>query len=110
MIYLWWIGKYVEVMFDTCLGALFQRKYCKRWDSVVNEIILEGTFVKFHKNHSKTFNYSATVNIHGNEYNLWLANKWYAYGYNYSQLNYQEQYRPSIKTMIKLEKWLEQYQ
>lgn len=108
MNYLWWIGKYFEVMYNTFFGSLFQKKYSREWDAVVQRIISEGEFSYFHKNDGIT--YSAVIKLHESEYEIWLANKWYAYGYNYSELNYSQQRRPSIKTMIKLEKWLEDYQ
>lgn len=109
MNYLWWAGKWLEVFFGTWFFSLFQRKYSKDWDKTVLETINEGKFVKFHKNHSQNYTYTAVVQLNGIEYEVWLANKWYAYGYNYAEKDYFKQYRPSIKTMIKLEQWLENY-
>lgn len=110
MNYLWWVGKYLEVLFDTWFGTLFQRKYCEAWDGKLNEIISRGCFVKFHKNFYGNLLYTVIVDLDGVKFEIWLANKWYCYGYNYAETNYNEQFRPSIKTMIKLEKWVNELQ
>lgn len=110
MNYLWWVGKYLEVLFATWFGVLFQKKFSEEWDNKVSQLITKGEFVSFFKSNYNYYTYSVNVKLDGTLYEVWLANQWHCYGYNYAETNYNEQFRPSIKTMIKLEKWVNELQ
>lgn len=89
--------------------GLYQKQYSKEWDTVLNELLdaLEKgkASAKIH-NHCLQFSFEKGV------YDVWVANRWYAYGNLYAEQKDNVrlsfgipdgcQYRPKFSTMIRL--------
>lgn len=74
-------------------GALLQQEYCPKWDSELNELITNAKKVRVGPN---------TTEIDG--VSLWTSNKYYSYGHIWGIGG--EHYRPSIKTMLRLNEFV----
>lgn len=86
---------YASWAFDTWFGILYQERYNAEWDKKLNELLdSEGKCVlgKY------------TLKIGDCE--IWLANRWYSYGWlrRVGGKNVYLNYRPSLKTMVRLAK------
>ena len=87
----------------------YQMPYSKEWDTVLNELLdaLEKGKVSAEiRNHCLRFSFEKGV------YEVWVANRWYAYGNLYAKqeanvhwrndIPREYQYRPKFSTMIRL--------
>jgi len=83
----------IGVWFSVFGGLLFQEKYSSRWDNELNELITNAKEVKVGPH---------TTEING--VNLWTSNKYYSYGYKWGWKS--ESFRPSIKTMLRLNQFI----
>ena len=99
---------YIGHAFRTVFGV-YQRPYSKEWDTVLNELLdsLEnGKASAEIRNHCLRFSFEKEV------YEVWVANRWYAYGNLYAKqkvnvdwsndIPREYQYRPKFSTMIRL--------
>ena len=87
----------------------YQKPYSEEWDTVLNELLdaLEkGKASVEMRNHCLRFSFEKEI------YEVWVANRWYAYGNLYAEQNanvrwnndipHEYQYRPKFSTMIRL--------
>ena len=87
----------------------YQMPYSEEWDTVLNELLdsLEnGKASAEIRNHCLRFSFEKEV------YEVWVANRWYAYGNLYAKqkvnvdwsndIPHEYQYRPKFSTMIRL--------
>ena len=87
----------------------YQKPYSEEWDTVLNELLdaLEkGKASAEICNHCLRFSFEKEV------YEVWVANRWYAYGNLYAKqkvnvdwsndIPHEYQYRPKFSTMIRL--------
>ena len=86
-----------------------QMPYSKEWDTVLNELLdaLENG-----KCSAEVDNYCLRFKFQQQLYDVWVANRWYAYGNLYAEQNAnvrlsfgiprEYQYRPKFSTMIRL--------
>ena len=77
---------------------MYQQPYNKDWDKKLNELLDEyGSNVVVSR-------YCATLG----EYDVWIANKWYAYGNAYMKnsvsVGRRYEFRPKFRTMLRLDK------
>ena len=99
---------YIGHVFRTMFGV-YQRSYSKEWDTVLNELLdaLEkGKASAEIRNHCLRFSFEKEA------YEVWVDNRWYAYGNLYakqkanvgwsSNILREYQYRPKFSTMIRL--------
>ena len=99
---------YIGHAFRTVFGV-YQRPYSKEWDTVLNELLdaLEkGKISAEIHNHCLRFSFEKGV------YEVWVANRWYAYGNLYAKqdgnahwsndIHAEYHYRPKFSTMIRL--------
>ena len=99
---------YIGHAFRTVFG-FYQMPYSKEWDAVLNELLdaLEnGKCSAEVDNHCLRFKFQQQL------YDVWVANRWYAYGNLYEMLkadaqrgnkiSREYQYRPKFSTMIRL--------
>ena len=99
---------YIGHVFRTIL-RLYQMPYSKEWDTVLNELLdaLEkGKASAEIRNHCLRFSFEKEA------YEVWVDNRWYAYGNLYakqkanvgwsSNILREYQYRPKFSTMIRL--------
>ncbi|TQC75594.1 hypothetical protein [Pantoea dispersa] len=81
------------------LFGMHQRPYCNDWDELLNNIITSGKVVD-HDDCTITYSHS------GRTYEVWVGNKFYAYGHLYrldgNDLPRKFQRRPTLKTMLNL--------
>lgn len=78
---------------NTLLG-LYQYKHCPAYDALLNRILDEGV-------PEKCGDYTIRFSLGGEYYNVWIANKFYAYGHLY-QGGAGPCARPKYKTMMRL--------
>lgn len=77
-------------------GLLFQQPYSEGWDKKLNQMMDEN----------KTVEYGyLTVCIDGIE--VWVSNRWYSYAHPHGSKNKLPAVRPSIKTMIRFSKYID---
>lgn len=76
-------------------GSLFQESYSEGWDKKLNELMDQDVEVRtsYH-----------TVILDGIE--IWTSNRWYSYAHAYGKKF--PKARPSIKTMIRFSKYIDQ--
>ncbi len=100
---------YIGHAFRTVFG-IYQRQYSKEWDTVLNELLdsLENgkASAEMRGDHCLRFSFEKET------YEVWVANRWYAYGNLYAKrkanvdcsnyIPYEYQYRPNFSTMIRL--------
>ena len=99
---------YIGHAFRTML-RLYQMPYSKEWDTVLNELLdsLENG-----KCSAEIKNYCICFKFEKEIYEVWVANRWYAYGNLYAEqkanvrlsfgIPREYQYRPKFSTMIRL--------
>ena len=99
---------YIGHAFRTVFG-LYQTQYSKEWDTVLNELLdsLENG-----KCSAEIKNYCICFKFEKEVYEVWVANRWYAYGNLYAEqkanvrlsfgIPREYQYRPKFSTMIRL--------
>jgi len=99
---------YIGHAFRTML-RLYQMSYSKEWDTVLNELLdsLENG-----KCSAEIKNYCICFKFEKEVYEVWVANRWYAYGNLYAKhkdnvhwsigIPREYQYRPKFSTMIRL--------
>ena len=99
---------YIGHVFRTML-RLYQMPYSKEWDTVLNELLdaLENG-----KCSAEVNNYCLRFKFQQQLYDVWVANRWYAYGNLYQMLkadaqrsnniSRKYQHRPKFSTMIRL--------
>lgn len=99
---------YIGHAFRTML-RLYQMPYSKEWDTVLNELLdtLENG-----KCSAEIKNYCICFKFEKEVYEVWVANRWYAYGNLYAKhevdvhwgigMRAEYQYRPKFSTMIRL--------
>ena len=99
---------YIGHAFRTMFG-FYQMPYSKEWDTLLNELLdaLEKgkASVEMH-HHCLRFSFEKEA------YEVWIANRWYAYGNLYAKqkanvhwnndIPHEYQYRPKFSTMIRL--------
>lgn len=83
--------------------------YSKEWDTLLNELLdaLENG-----KCSAEIHDYVLQINCEKEAYDVWVANRWYAYGNLYAKhevdvhrsndIPYEYHYRPKFSTMIRL--------
>lgn len=94
---LWKITGYLSVLINTWCGLLFQQKFNKKWDTELNTLM---------DNNWQSAVLMGEYTIKFNSVEVWVRNRYYSYGHNYSHGRSSE-YRPSIKTMVKLNRLVE---
>lgn len=81
------------------LFGMYQRPFSEEWDSMLNELLDSGTVVDC-SSCVITFKYREEM------ITVWCENKWYSFGHiarvNDKWVDEERQYRPRIKTMVKL--------
>ena len=81
------------------LFGMHQRPYSSEWDGLLNNIITSGKVVD-HDDYTITYSHSGVT------YEVWIANKFYAYGHlcrlDGDYLPEKFERRPALKTMLKL--------
>lgn len=99
---------YIGHVFRTVF-RLYQMPYSKEWDTVLNELLdsLENG-----KCSAEIKNYCICFKFEKEVYEVWVANRWYAYGNLYAKhkdnvhwsndIPREYQYRPKFSTMIRL--------
>lgn len=95
---LWKITGYLSVLIDTWCGLLFRRKFNKKWDTELNALM---------DNNWQSAVLVGEYTIKFNSVGVWVQNRYYSYGHKYSRGRRSSEYRPSIKTMVKLNKLVE---
>ena len=86
---------YTSWALNTWFGILHQQKYSAEWDKKLNELLDR-------EDECKIGEYTLTIG----DCEIWVANRWYSYGWlrrageNIVNL----EYRPSVKTMVRLAK------
>ena len=99
---------YIGHAFRTVFGV-YQRQYSKEWDTVLNQLLdalEQGKCSAEIKNYCICFKFEKEI------YEVWVANRWYAYGNLYAEqkanvrlrfvILREYQYRPKFSTMIRL--------
>lgn len=99
-----YIGHVFRIVFQ-----LYQRPYSKEWDILLNELLdsLEnGKCSAEVRTHCLQFKFEKEA------YDVWVANRWYAYGNLYAEqkdnvrlsfgIPHEYRYRPKFSTMIRL--------
>ena len=108
---------YAEYAFNTCFGIIREGAYCESFDSAVNKAIESGQMC-WEECDGKVYD----VRLHhGSLVGVWATNKWYSYGVAvvYEKIPLlggpeifmfmdTTQYRISIATMYKLQKYLKE--
>ena len=99
---------YIGHVFRTVF-QLYQSPYSKEWDTVLNELLdsLENG-----KCSAEIINYCICFKFEKEVYEVWVGNRWYAYGNLYAKqkanvswsfgIPREYQYRPKFSTMIRL--------
>lgn len=99
-----YIGHALRTMF-----GIYQMPYSKEWDTVLNELLdaLEKGKVS-----AEIRNYRLRFSFEKEVYEVWVANRWYAYGNLYAKqeanvhysndIPHEYHYRPKFSTMIRL--------
>ena len=99
-----YIGHALRTVFQ-----LYQKPYSKEWDTVLNELLdsLENG-----KCSAEIKNYCIGFKFEKEVYEVWVANRWYAYGHLYAKqkanvgwggnILHEYRYRPRFSTMIRL--------
>lgn len=79
--------------------CIYQKKFNKQWDCLLNRILDDGKLVKVEL-HTVDFLYQGGV------YCVWISNRWYAYGNLYAlndkYVGSELEFRPAFKTMVRL--------
>lgn len=99
---------YIGHAFRTVFG-IYQMPYSKEWDTILNELLdaLEKGKASVEMHH-----YCLRFSFEKEAYDVWVANRWYAYGnlrakqkanghWN-NDIPCEYQYRPKFSTMIRL--------
>ena len=99
---------YIGHAFRTML-RLYQMPYSKEWDTILNELL--DTLEKG-KASAEIRNYCLRFSFEKEVYEVWVANRWYAYGNLYAKqkanvhwsndIPREYQCRPKFSTMIRL--------
>ena len=90
---------YVKVFFiwlSNFCGLLFQQPYSKAWDEKLNKLL----------DNPKDIKIEGKCTVRFGDITVWVGNKYYSYGHPYSCRR--PEVRPSIKTMIRLSKVLDE--
>ena len=99
---------YIGHVFRTMFGC-YQMQYSKEWDTLLNELLdaLENG-----KCSAEIHNCVLRINCEKQTYDVWVANRWYAYGnlltkqkanvHWSNDIPREYQYRPKFSTMIRL--------
>lgn len=81
------------------LSGRYQRPFLKEWDEMLNDIIDKGLIMEVD-------DFTIKFNYDGKEYQIWVGNRWYSYGYIYSiggkYTKRNRQFRPRFRTMRRL--------
>lgn len=99
---------YIGHAFRTML-RLYQMPYLKEWDTVLNELL---DALEKGKASAEIRSYCLRFSFEKEVYEVWVANRWYAYGNLYAKhkdnvhwsndIPREYQYRPKFSTMIRL--------
>jgi hypothetical protein len=99
---------YIGHAFRTMFG-FYQMPYSKEWDTVLNELL---DALEKGKASAEMCNCCLRFSFENEAYEVWVANRWYAYGNLYakrkanvgwsSNIPREYQYRPKFSTMIRL--------
>lgn len=96
---------YIIVMLSTGFGLMFQQDYGKQWDEKLSKLLEEewetATIEVYNRSKPETHVISF------GDVTVWVGNKYYGYGHRYehfTQVAWWENKRPSIKTMLKLDR------
>ena len=77
-------------------GLLFQKPYSRAWDEKLNQLLDNPEDIKI----------LCALTINFGDITVWVGNKYYSYGHPYNCRR--PEVRPSIKTMIRLSKVLDE--
>ena len=99
---------YIGHAFRTVFGV-YQRPYSKEWDTVLNQLL---DAVEQGKCSAEIKNYCICFKFEEEVCEVWVANRWYAYGILLAKqkanvhwnndIPHEYQYRPKFSTMIRL--------
>lgn len=94
---------YIGHAFRT-MSRFYQKPYSKEWDTLLNELLdaLENG-----KCSAEIHDCVLRINCEKQTYDVWVANRWYAYGnlyrtQNRTYISEKFMYRPKFSTMIRL--------
>ena len=100
---------YVGHVANTLLG-FYQRGYSAEWDDVLSRLLDSQEAWEF----AHVGEYCLTIVTGGDCYDIWINNRWYAYGHlqklNGDDVQLPFQYRPSFRTMRRLAAFVDWYQ
>lgn len=92
---------------------MYQLSYSKVWNSMLKTLIEKGKLVSVDY-------HTITIELDGKSYDIWIRNKWYSYGNLYAltrqgstrkeYIPKECSYRPSVRTMIRLERFIRDWQ
>lgn len=89
---------YIKHLANLFFG-MYQRKFSHEWDLKLVEILEFGSVLEAGE-------YTLTIQFQGDAIEIWCSNRWYAFGHAYrvngSYVQRPCEFRPSIKTMVKL--------
>lgn len=92
------LGTYLKHCANFLFG-MYQQPFSEAWDSMLNELLDFGQVVEAGR-------HTITISYQGNKVDIWCQNKWYSFGHIYrvneTWVDDEKQYRPRIKTMVKL--------
>lgn len=94
--------KRLKIFCSTLGGSLCQKPYKKEWDQILLRLLEDGALERVDDPL-----YVVTFRYRGSSYEVWVANKWYAYGYLWAKDGKRVpstlKFRPSYKAMALLE-------
>lgn len=94
--------KRLKIFCSTLGGLSLQKPYKKEWDQLLLRLLKEGTLEG-----ADDLLCAVTFSYRGSSYEVWVANKWFAYGYLWSRDGKRVprtlEFRPSYKTMALLD-------
>lgn len=83
---------YLEWGITTFFGTLMEKKFCKMWDSKLNQLMNKYEGVLCHTDCTITFNKTE----------VWVGNRFYAYGHLNASFSDYKEFRPKVSTMLRL--------
>ncbi|AQW17601.1 hypothetical protein ACSOR1_003208 [Escherichia coli] len=89
---------YLCHIFNTIFG-FYQQPFLKEWDAMLNDILDKGLIMEVDE-------LTIKINYEGEEYQIWVGNRWYSYAHIYSLngklLTNRQEFRPRFRTMRRL--------
>ena len=100
---------YIAHALNTLFG-MYQKKHNEEWDKKLNQLMeeeWETAELGIHTDDVPSINPDFHTIAFG-KVDVWVSSKWFCHGYRYSgigsQVTWWENSRPSIKTMVKLDR------